>query len=308
MGVFLWVHLVVRSLLQGLRDGDMLFELATRLEELPSDLEQLYVHMLDRIPSAYRSQAAQIFRLLVTREQVLEKFLGERKQRLSALQFSYAIDDRQDICIGTTSTLQQTQRVAHVDARIRSRCFGLIEVVYRNQSGVAIPHPETPSFLDISDPQFHSIEFMHRTAFEFLTQEYVEEKLCGFIQDRGFDPLAQLFRSCVSLAKTSQPINLLQGNAEDVIIWSRLPEAFIYAKESENGKKPFPRSEVVQLDAAYLWQWQNADRFYKKMADTWVSSQRAGHWFRRIPERRRSKLILKFFRFSHIPRTCVAVF
>ncbi|KAL1860711.1 hypothetical protein Daus18300_009054 [Diaporthe australafricana] len=291
-GVFLWVHLVVRSLLQGLRDGDTISELASRLHDLPSDLEQLYVHMLDRIPTAYQTQASLIFHLLLTRDQVLDRLLGERLQRLTALQFSFAIDDDDDdrqMKLGTLSTLMQAQRVAFTDARVRSRCFGLVEVVYRDRSGAPIAHPDVPSFFDNQDPIFHSVEYMHHTAFEFLAQPYVEAKLRSLLGGQAFDPLRQLFRSCVALARASTPMVVLEGDIGDVTLWGRLLEGLLYAKEAEDNGRPTNMADLKLLDAAYSWQWENSERYYTRMQDTWVSSRTAGHWFRRIPELRHRK-------------------
>lgn len=288
MGVFLWVHLVVRSLLQGLRDGDTTSELATRLRDLPSDLEQLYIHMLDRIPTVYQPQASRIFLLILARDQVLDRLLGERRQRLSVLQFSYAIDDEdveRQLEAGPTTSLMQAQRVAHTDARIRSRCFGLVEVVYRNRSGAPIMHPEVPSFFDNQDARFHSVEYMHRTAFEFLTQREVYGKLRGLLGGQAFEPLGRLFRSCVALARAIEPPVVLQGDVDDVTVWGRLVEGLLYAKEAEETGQPLAVADLDLLDAAYTWQWENSEIYYKKVLDTWVSSRRAGHWFRRIPER-----------------------
>lgn len=45
-GVFLWVRLVVRSLLQGLRDSNRVSDLQRRLKHLPADLEALYGHSM----------------------------------------------------------------------------------------------------------------------------------------------------------------------------------------------------------------------------------------------------------------------
>lgn len=293
MGVFLWVHLVVHSLLQGLRNGDTTSELATRLRDLPSDLEKLYVHMLDRIPTSYQPQAARMFQLVLTRDQVLDRLLGERRQRLSALQFSYAIeegeDDDRQLERGLTTSLMQAQRVAHTDARIRSRCFGIVEVVYRDRTGAPIMHPEVPSFFDNNDPRFHSVEYMHRTAFEFLTQGHVEAKLRTLLRGQVFEPLERLFRSCVVLARTSEPVRVLRGDVDDVTVWGRLVEGLVYAKEAEEKGRPLVMAELKLLDAAYSWQWENSEMFYKRMQDSWVTIQRTGHWFRRIPERHGSK-------------------
>jgi hypothetical protein len=62
-GVFLWVQLVIRSLIGGLRDGDEISHLRSRLASLPPDLETLYEHMLDRIEPEYRLESAKIFQI-----------------------------------------------------------------------------------------------------------------------------------------------------------------------------------------------------------------------------------------------------
>lgn len=300
LGVFLWVHLVIRSLIQGLRDGDTASELAARLHELPSDLEQLYIHMLNRIPAAYQPQASRIFQLLLARDQALDRLLGERRQRLSALQFSYAIDDDEEddrqLEAGPRTNLMQAQRVAFTDARIRSRCFGLVEVVYRGRDGAPIAYPEVPSFFDNQDPRFHSIEYMHRTAFEFLTQPHVQAKLRGLLGGQSFEPLVRLFRSCVLLAKASAPAVRLDGDVDDVTVWRRLLEGLLYAKEAEDKGRPLPTVELELLDATYSWHWENSEIYYKRVGNSWRWSRTAGHWFRRIPERRHCKYFVRFMK------------
>ncbi|KAK0671575.1 hypothetical protein QBC41DRAFT_219102 [Cercophora samala] len=63
-GVFLWVYLVIRSLLEGLTNGDTIADLQTRLLELPTDLEDLFRHMWDNIDKRYRAQASRLIQLV----------------------------------------------------------------------------------------------------------------------------------------------------------------------------------------------------------------------------------------------------
>lgn len=51
-GVFLWVHLVVRSLLDGLGNYDVGDDLRRRLEDLPEELEALYWIMVQNVKPA----------------------------------------------------------------------------------------------------------------------------------------------------------------------------------------------------------------------------------------------------------------
>lgn len=62
-GVFLWVELVVKSLISGLRDGDEISHLRDRLARLPPDLERLYEHMYSNIEPAYKQESSKMFQI-----------------------------------------------------------------------------------------------------------------------------------------------------------------------------------------------------------------------------------------------------
>ncbi|KAF5484946.1 hypothetical protein CGCS363_v014015 [Colletotrichum siamense] len=65
-GVFLWVFLVVRSLLRGLRNEDDLPTLKRRMIELPNQLEEFFGRMLDTIEPVYMKPAARTL-LMISR-------------------------------------------------------------------------------------------------------------------------------------------------------------------------------------------------------------------------------------------------
>lgn len=60
-GVFLWVSLVVRSLLAGFNNEDRVFDLQRRLHQMPDDLEDFYGFILASIEQTYKAQAARAF-------------------------------------------------------------------------------------------------------------------------------------------------------------------------------------------------------------------------------------------------------
>ncbi|KAF5689862.1 hypothetical protein FDENT_4176 [Fusarium denticulatum] len=67
-GVFLWLHLATRSIIEGIANHDSEDMLLTRLHELPGDLEKLYVDMWERLnakSSVYRETARQYFRYVL---------------------------------------------------------------------------------------------------------------------------------------------------------------------------------------------------------------------------------------------------
>ena len=53
-GVFLWVFLVVRSLLRGLTEEDDIAMLQKRLRQLPTDLERFFQQILDSVDDVYQ--------------------------------------------------------------------------------------------------------------------------------------------------------------------------------------------------------------------------------------------------------------
>jgi hypothetical protein len=64
-GVFLWVFLVVRSLLKGLRNVHGISDLRRRLQELPGELEQYFEHMLNSVEKVYQQKTARVFKIMV---------------------------------------------------------------------------------------------------------------------------------------------------------------------------------------------------------------------------------------------------
>jgi hypothetical protein len=72
--VFLWVRLVVLSLLEGLRDGDNITDLQDRLNLLPTDLEDSFSKILDRLNHPYFEQASKFFQLIWASEAPLTLF------------------------------------------------------------------------------------------------------------------------------------------------------------------------------------------------------------------------------------------
>jgi hypothetical protein len=61
-GIFLWVYLVIRPLLEGIKYADSIQILRKRLMSFPPDLEDFFQHMLDGVPSIYGEKTAKIFK------------------------------------------------------------------------------------------------------------------------------------------------------------------------------------------------------------------------------------------------------
>jgi hypothetical protein len=147
-GVFLWVYLVVRSLLRGLTNSDDMSDLELRVAELPGHLEEYFKHMLNTIEDVYRQQTACIFRIMACAGSNLP---------LMALHF---IDqERQDPNYALRQGIRpfsQHDITGIVKTKIRqlnARCKDLLEVTQ--------DWNEFPFFQ-------HRVGFLHRTVMDFL--------------------------------------------------------------------------------------------------------------------------------------------
>ena len=119
-GVFLWVRLVVASLLTGLRDGDTLIDLEDRLIALPSDLEALFKRILDKLETIYFKQASKLFQLCLA---ALEP------PSLITLDLA---DDDLNVALQEEAEEFEPEKLAYdasaMRRRLVSRCKGLLEV------------------------------------------------------------------------------------------------------------------------------------------------------------------------------------
>lgn len=69
-GVFLWVTLVVTSLLRGLTHNDSIQFLEKRLNEISANLEGVYDRMLSSVEPVYQERGSKIFQFKFARERI----------------------------------------------------------------------------------------------------------------------------------------------------------------------------------------------------------------------------------------------
>ncbi|RSL50337.1 hypothetical protein CEP54_012003 [Fusarium duplospermum] len=182
-GVFLWVVLACRSLLSGCEDCDRLPELRKRVEELPPELEDLFDLMLAKINQRYKHQGAYLLRLCY------ESQRASRDPYCPALAYmntlALALADDPDLSASSIRDLSLQDRIdlcTTLEGRLRSRCGGLLET----QS-----HPD---HIDSGRPGASreedylvggSVAFMHRTVFEYLSDEAAWERECLKLDPHG---------------------------------------------------------------------------------------------------------------------------
>ncbi|KAI9868493.1 MAG: hypothetical protein M1813_005937 [Trichoglossum hirsutum] len=218
-GVFLWVKLVVRSLLEGLRNFDTVFDLQQRLQELPQDLEDLFRYMLRKVAPQYRRQSSQIVQV-VRHYQVLSDQLsryavvvdGSKKLPsrylgpLTAMGLSFAESDPRFVFNAEAKPLTATEkelRLKETEGRLRSRCAGLIELRFSANSFDVLDETQQASVQQ--EPDDAEVQFLHKSVADFLAKPDVWEEILATTRDTDFDANVYLLRSVILQIKTWSP-------------------------------------------------------------------------------------------------------
>ncbi|KAI1471056.1 uncharacterized protein F4812DRAFT_455168 [Daldinia caldariorum] len=174
-GVFLWLHLVLRSFIRGIEKGDPETILMQRLEELPSELTKLYSDMWARMNEdarLYREAAARYFNLVVL-ESKMSKF------GIRVLHFIGATQaELQDIILNKRGSIGaealEEVRIESMKA-LEVRCAGLLEIKEFGRLRVLDP---TNYGLIRGKGDMH-IQFIHRTAYDFITDTKEGHRICA---------------------------------------------------------------------------------------------------------------------------------
>lgn len=163
-GVFLWVYVVVQSLLYGLESRDKVADLIARVCQLPTELNELFGVMLARISPRHRAQA---FRLLYITQQLLPCLGGAR---VHAVVLSYAEEygytTKALPKCGKIPSAELAERQQDIEVVARSRCLGLLEV----GSAKAPVHPESrhKAVKCKGLATNYTVEYIHKTVAEYL--------------------------------------------------------------------------------------------------------------------------------------------
>ena len=239
-GVFLWVVLVVTSLLDGLTNRDRISDLRRRLELLPADLEDLYKHMLlKHIDPFYHEQSAQIFRIVFgirTCEYSISK-------EVNLLMLAFA--DEEDANLALQAPVSQLSERAlaficsEMRGRLKSRCAGLLEV-----SG------------DESNVTELEVKFLHRTVYDFLKLPEIESML-AVRSGATFDPYECLLKACVLWLKQ---VTVSRADDSFLEVLRVVRASLIHARQS-NRLTVSPNLLILdELDKTVLHHWMSVPR------------------------------------------------
>lgn len=133
-GVFLWVYLVLEEVLLLSVSGASAREIKAELERLPKEVEALYQRILERIPSQRRSEAAIVYTLIASCEEILT--LGLLRAAMLFIAQKSDIDD-QTLEIPDSAQFQR---------RLCATMGGLIEIQLTTDQEVRLIHETVRAF------------------------------------------------------------------------------------------------------------------------------------------------------------------
>lgn len=178
-GVFFWVHLVVKSLIQGLRNNDELHELQDRLDQIPSDLTKYFQHIMSSLDKDYLERASQFFAVVSC-----------AIDPLPLLSYHFVVGPVAKAALQDNRSMYELDEIDRLEEkeekRLNATTMGLLEVTNRDSEWDRWP------------PYLKRVDFMHRTVFDFCQTEEVQEQLRMW-RSPCFDANFALLRSTVCL-------------------------------------------------------------------------------------------------------------
>jgi hypothetical protein len=255
-GVFLWVYLVVKSLLDGLRNRDSIFDLQRRLKMLPSDLNALYNHMLDRVTPIYMADASRIFQIY--------DFMSEQNCRPSILELELAVSSRYSSAVAKITSLvdhvmgeEINHRCEQMSVHLKTRCEGLLEVHdIMDQKWESTDDIERDLVLDSKLTRYLSgcgsdrarervkydwkVTYLHRTVKDFLKGDSARAKL--FQQTAAiteFDPYTSVLMSYVIGMKRSVCSSYFDATlSHEDRVWRIMRDTLLAAQWAQSRNDP----------------------------------------------------------------------
>jgi hypothetical protein len=248
-GVFLWVEIVVRSLIEGLTNEDQLSDLQSRVDAFPEELEDLYEHMMKKVNPIYRKHSSRLFRIMRTFQTRRhgEADHDKMQARLTVRKLMFASGDVQTALesnIGPLALEEQRAQYRNLELRLKTHCSGLLEIVHKEYLGLWYPGdlPDCPQMKELES----SVEYIHRTARDYLEQPHVWAKILVDSREgsKDFDPYLNLLVGIILALKKAPVLHDRQEVINSSLSVIRLvEEAMGYAIFVQQDS----RSEMVAL-------------------------------------------------------------
>ncbi|KAL1602404.1 hypothetical protein SLS60_005820 [Paraconiothyrium brasiliense] len=178
-GVFLWVFLVIRSLLEGITNEDTMKSLQRRLRMMPKDLDEFFKHILDDIDEVYQVQMART---------ILISLLGDKPHFLLIYWFLDELEENPNRVLDMPVYKRMRSSVfvmqSKMETRLAARTKGLLEVQKTQYIGF----------------NMRKVTFLHRTVADFL-RHYAVQGFFDRLAGPSFHPETSMCHVVLGLLK-----------------------------------------------------------------------------------------------------------
>ena len=167
-GVFLWVHLVVKSVVSGIAEGDDIEFLRHRVQSFPSDLDDFFRSMLIRVDAVYKAQTSQALYLAylgVSKSWLDFWLIRQSPQGLTNPNFPF------ELAIGGLSIESLERAVAETRTFLSAVCKDLLWLP--KAKDIRQYHPMGHS----RDRPLIRVEYLHRSVYDFLKADNIQAML-----------------------------------------------------------------------------------------------------------------------------------
>ena len=206
-GVFLWVSLVMKALLNSLTDGTTLTHLERLVDSLPEDLSKLYESLWRRVKSSYQRAGSRL--LLLFRAYTSAPILNMKSCKITMPSGM----EPELLWLADRNPPDSQRRIIQVLRRkLTSRTMGLLELTAAN-----------------------NVNYLHRTTKEWLDTFWPEMEANASEGHRDFDPHLGLLRAIARTAATDPALPRYKLNAQPgswesyCNMWGWMLEAFYHA-------------------------------------------------------------------------------
>lgn len=228
-GVFLWVALVVKSLREGLENGQSCSDLTREVDILPDQLESLYRHILASLGKSARRKAYQTFAMVTE--------LKKQNYRMSLLAYSFFeeyetaetffMKDHNAFPIDRVTGDRGKERAQSTIRKLAGWCKGLVEPyekpIWNSESVNGNLQEEegknvSPCIAAWRDWSME-LDFVHRSVAEFLESDDVQRDMeLNLSRFDSVDAVLSLIPSDVLFESSKSVYNTSRSGSTSVVL------------------------------------------------------------------------------------------
>lgn len=254
-GVFLWVYLVVQSVVRGFDEGDSIDTLRERVFAFPTDLEEFFDNTLRRVESFYHHHTVQALYLAylyaedhheaASCSSYLDfELLSRNRTGLRDPQYLWDMEPQALSAEDFLSLLKSTRTF------LSASCKDLLVI--------NVPRRQKDVRTCAEDPSFVKVQFLHRTVYEFLKttshKQWLEQEVPRCFVDRSVFYLLSMAKSKLYWSDRNKQFRPEHYNRQCLFSlghsWAGLSVAFI---NQMHACRPFHQDKLsATVGAAYI--------------------------------------------------------